>query len=106
MAMLLESSGSLLSSVDALESVAAAASSTSSDWDSSVLTAHERLLKLCEEDAAAAAAEKVATTTATTADALALPFGADAVLLLPLVALDWVLGTQVSLTAAAVHMHG
>ena len=76
MAMLLESSGSLLSSVDALESVAAAASSTSSDWDSSVLTAHERLLKLCEEDAAAAAAEKVATATATTADALALPFGA------------------------------
>ena len=37
---------------------------------------------------------------------LALPLGADAALLLPLVALEWVLGTQVSLTAAAVHMHG
>ena len=37
---------------------------------------------------------------------LELPFGADAVLLLPLVALEWLLGTQVSLTAAAVHMHG
>ena len=33
-------------------------------------------------------------------------FGADAVLLLPLVALEWLLGTQVSLTAAAIHTHG